>query len=195
MKRLLAFPLIIAAFHAIPHARAQGEAEQIANTIAPVAGSVENNVKLAQALHKGKVVALRGTDANGNPSLVAFGVPAEGMSWTEVQQTMQKAQATLQRNGVREASVHDVQAALLGGEVKREDGSNVAVEGVLASQAAQAFVSSAGAKPATDGSPIYGNRPALPNVSASTWGSYRPAARKSAQIEHRAGIINAGYLR
>ena len=194
MKRLLAFPLVAAAVALAPHAKAQGEAEQVAAPFTSVAGSPENAVKLAKSLHSGKVVALRGTDANGNPSLVAFGVPEGGMSWSEVQDTMQKAQATLQRNGIREASPQDVQAALLGGKVQRDDGSAVAVDGVLVTRAPQAFVEPASAA-SNNGNPIYGATPTVPQASASTWGSYRPSIRKSQQIEHLAGVVNAGYLR
>jgi len=194
MKRLLAFPLVAAAFAVAPHAKAEGEAEQVAAPFAAVAGSPENAVKLAKSLHSGKVVALRGTDANGNPSLVAFGVPEGGMSWSEVQDTLQKAQSTIQRNGIREASPHDIQAALLGGKLKRDDGSAVNVDGVLATRAPQAFVEPASAA-SNNGNPVYGPVTDLPRASASTWGSYRPAIRKSQQIEHLAGVVNAGYLR
>jgi len=194
MKRFLAFPLVVGAFLlVVPQARAEGEAEQVAASFAAVAGSTENAVKLAKSLHSGKVVALRGTDANGNPSLVAFGVPEGGMSWSEVQDTLQKAQATIQRNGIREASAHDIQAALLGGKLQRDDGSAVSVDGVLAARAPQAFVEPASAS--NNGNPVYGAVADVPRVSASTWGSYRPSIRKSQQIEHLAGVVNAGYLR
>lgn len=194
MKRLLAFPLVAAAFALAPHAKAEGEAEQVAASFAAVTGSPENAVKLAKSLHSGKVVALRSTDANGNPSLVAFGVPEGGMSWSEVQDTLQKAQSTIQRNGIREASPHDIQAALLGGKLHRDDGSAVNVDGVLATRAPQAFVEPASAV-ANNGNPIYGAVTDVPRASASTWGSYRPTIRKSQQIEHLAGVVNAGYLR
>jgi hypothetical protein len=195
MKRiLLAFPLVAAGFMVAPHARAEGEAEQIAASFAAVAGSAENAVKLAKSLHSGKVVALRGTDANGNPSLVAFGVPEGGMSWSEVHSTLQKAQAKIQGSGIREASAHDIQAALLGGKLQRDDGSAVVVDGVLATRAPQAFTEPASAS-SNNGNPIYGATPSLPQASASTWGSYRPSIRKSQQFEHVAGVVNAGYLR
>ena len=195
MKRFLAFPLVIGAFLlVVPQARAEGEAEQVSASFAAVAGSTENAVKLAKSLHSGKVVALRGTDANGNPSLVAFGVPEGGMSWSEVQDTLQKAQATIQRSGIREASPHDIQAALLGGKLQRDDGSAVSVDGVLATRAPQAFVEPASAS-SNNGNPVYGAVADVPRVSASTWGSYRPSIRKSQQIEHLAGVVNAGYLR
>jgi len=194
MNRLLALPLVAAAFAVAPHAKAQGEAEQVAAPFAAVAGSTENAVKLAKSLHGGKVVALRSTDANGNPSLVAFGVPEGGMSWSEVQDTLQKAQATIRRNGIREASAHDIQAALLGGKLQRDDGSAVSVDGVLATREPQAFVGPASA-PSSTGNPVYGPVTDLPRASASTWGSYRPSIRKSQQIEHLAGVVNAGYLR
>src|SRR6478609_4548521 len=165
MKRLLALPLVAAAFAVAPHAKAEGEAEQVAAPFAAVAGSTENAVKLAKSLHGGKVVALRSTDANGNPSLVAFGVPEGGMSWSEVQDTLQKAQATIRRNGIREASAHDIQAALLGGKLQRDDGSAVSVDGVLATREPQAFVEPASAS-SNNGNPIYGATPTVPQASA-----------------------------
>jgi hypothetical protein len=169
--------------------RAQS-AEEIAAPFASVAGSVENAVKIARGLHSGKLIALRGQDVHGNPSLLAFGAPEGGMSWSEVRVALARAQATLAGNGIREATPSDVQAALLGGELKRNDGSAVTVGGVVAPRPrAEAFAAP------SDGMPIYGTTPALPDLPPSTWGSYRPSSRPSEQIEHVTGIIKAGYLR
>lgn len=82
-------------------------------------------------------------------------------------------------------------------ESTQQHGSIVVMRGTDANGNAAMVAFNAPEKPApaADGRPIYDGVPSLPKASASTWGSYRPVIRKSQQIEHLAGIINAGYLR
>lgn len=167
-------------------------AEEIGARYATFAGSRENAVKLARGLASGKVIALRTADANGNPSMVAFDVPG-GMSWSDVQNVLANTQAALARLGIRQPTGAEVQAALLGGVVRRSDGTAVNLDGAMKDRPPSN--PAIRENPHADGLPIYGATPEVPALRPTWWASYRPAERPSRQIEHQTGVVLAGYLR
>lgn len=167
-------------------------AEEVGSRFELLAGSRENAVKLAKGLYSGKVIALRALDANGNDSMVAFDLPSGGMTWGEVQATLELTKSTLAKRGIRNPTGTQVQAALLGGTLTKPDGSTVGLEGVvrMRAQGAQLPVAVTNA----NGMPIYAevNEPV---IRPSPWASYRPVQRPSRQIEHQTGVVRAGFLR
>lgn len=195
-------------------------AEEVGSRFEPLAGSRENAVKLAKGLYSGKVIALRTLDASGNDSMVAFDLPSGGMTWGEVQATLELTKSTLAKHGVHNPTGTQVQAALLGGTLTKPDGSTVGLEGVVrmraqgadwqsvtqkagaASEAVAKTLASAQGRVAqlpvavtnANGMPIYAevNEPV---IRPSPWAQYRPVLRPSRQIEHETGVVPAGYLR
>lgn len=171
----------------------QPSAEEIGARYATFAGSRENAVKLARGLASGKVIALRTPDQYGNPSMVAFDVPSGGMSWNDVQNVLANTQAALARLGIRQPTGAEVQAALLGGVVRRPDGTAVNLDGAMKDRPPSN--PAIRENPHADGLPIYGATPEMPALRPTWWANYRPAERPSRQIEHQTGVVLAGYLR
>jgi hypothetical protein len=117
--------ILCLAYAALAAAQAVDEREsqtaaRIASHYVELAGSEDNALALVLALRSGDMVKLVAV-ANGMdmPELTTFEPPAGAMSWDEVDRALAAAQKKLAHARIAKPSPSQLQAALLGGELRR----------------------------------------------------------------------------
>ena len=115
-------------------------AARVAAPFAGLAGSTDNAVALATALRTGSAATLTfaSTDATGAATTTTTTItpPTKPMGWGNVSHALALTQVALANNGVAKPTSADLQAALLGGDATRADGTKVTLAGVLQQRAA-----------------------------------------------------------
>ena len=108
------------------------EALRIATRFVKLAGSEDNAVALALALHHGKPVQLlaEGDETGALPEAITVETPTGPMSWHDVRIALLHAQDVLLRAGYTRPPPGAVQVALVGGELDGPQG-HLVVRGVL----------------------------------------------------------------
>jgi hypothetical protein len=113
-------------------APAGGQAARIAARFTLLAGSEENALALVEALREGAPVQLVAPDSQAHvPAVTQIDPPTGRMEWENVRIALALAQDALIRAGIARPCGDDLQAALLGGEVRKPDGSFHEMAGVL----------------------------------------------------------------
>jgi hypothetical protein len=130
----LAFALLMTAMPSNGRAAdvLDAEAQRVAARFVKLAGSGDNAVALALALHHGvpvQIVAARDDDAL--PDAITVETPTGPMSWHDVRIALLHAQDVLLRAGITRATPAALQAALVGGEVDSPSQGRIVVRGVL----------------------------------------------------------------
>jgi hypothetical protein len=107
-------------------------AARIAAQFVRLAGSDENAMALVLALHSGEPVRLAamGEESRVVPEMVSIDLPPQPLQWSDVRVALLNAQDQLVRAGIVKPTLEDLNAALLGGEVRGPDGA-YALRGVL----------------------------------------------------------------
>ena len=127
MNRIAAAVLALAAIPAIA-AIAPDDSRRLSSKYAEWAGSKSNADNLVTGLQNGSSVMLMTQGPDNTRSLAGFTPPA-AMSAEEVEAALAKARSTLNSMGIRRPSADQIQAALVGGEVRLADGRTRAVQG------------------------------------------------------------------
>ncbi|HUJ00783.1 MAG TPA: hypothetical protein VLY46_11140 [Usitatibacter sp.] len=107
------------------------EPMRIASEFASWAGSRQNAEALVHGLHNGTSVALATTSPDRRVSLAGF-TPGAPMSFEEVREALAAARSSLARLGVRQPDAEQIQAALIGGEVRDRGGRTRMLPGTVA---------------------------------------------------------------
>lgn len=107
------------------------ESARIASEFSAWAGGRQNAEALVRGLHDGTSVTLATTSADRRVSLAGF-TPGGPMSFEEVRQALAAARSSLSRLGVREPDAEEIQAALIGGEVRDHAGRTRMLPGTVA---------------------------------------------------------------
>ena len=107
------------------------EATRIATRFVSLAGSEDNAIALALALHHGKPVQLVADLGDALPETITVQTPTGPMSWHDVRIALLHAQDVLLRAGFTRPPPGAVQVALVGGELETPSQGRVALRGVL----------------------------------------------------------------
>lgn len=130
----LALALLMTATLAIGHADdgVDPEALRVAARFLKLAGSEDNALALALALHHGKPVQLLAETADAAlPDAITVQTPTGPMSWHDVRIALLHAQDVLLRAGFTRPPPAAVQVALVGGDLESPALGHVVVRGVL----------------------------------------------------------------
>jgi len=131
----LAFALLMTAMPSNGRAAdvLDAEAQRVAARFVKLAGSEDNAVALALALHHGVPVQIvaAGDDDDALPDAITVETPTGPMSWHDVRIALLHAQDVLLRAGMTRATPAALQAALVGGEVDSPSQGRIVVRGVL----------------------------------------------------------------
>ena len=109
-------------------------AAKIASQYAHLAGSEDNAIALVKALHVGapvKLTTAEGASGGDMPDVTTIEPPTGKMGWTDVKFALVIVQGILYRAGITRPTGEQLQAALTGGELRRNDGSVLELKGVL----------------------------------------------------------------
>ena len=126
---LLAFAPMANAHDAVDPA-----ALRVASGFAALAGSQDNAVALACALHEGTTARLFSqddTDPSALPDFVVFDPPTGPMGWNDVKMALMLARDALRRHAIARPKLYELQAVLLGGEITSPAGVPATLRGVL----------------------------------------------------------------
>jgi hypothetical protein len=134
---LIAVSPIAAAQAASPAPGQSLVAGRLATSFTSLAGSPENALALVNALRTGSEVTLFSAPAGGtgDPVATTFTLPTKPMGWGNVSHSLALAQSVLAQQGITNPTSAELQAALLGGDLVRADGTTVTLDGVLAMRA------------------------------------------------------------
>ena len=130
----LAFALLMTAMPSNDRAAdvLDAEAQRVAARFVKLAGSEDNAVALALALHHGVPVQIVAAGDDGAlPDAITVETPTGPMSWHDVRIALLHAQDVLLRAGMTRATPAALQAALVGGEVDSPSQGRIVVRGVL----------------------------------------------------------------
>jgi hypothetical protein len=139
MKRTLQLALWVLATMVAPGAAAQDErAVKIATHYAAFAGSQDNALALVEALRHGATVKLAPGAASESlvPAVAIIEPPAGGMEWEDVEKSLAVARGVLALANISHPTAEELEAALLGGDLRHADGETLALAGVLPLRAA-----------------------------------------------------------
>jgi len=109
------------------------EAMRVATRFLKLAGSEENALALALALHHGKPVQLvaDAVDERALPESIIVETPTGPMPWHDVRIALLHAQDVLLRAGFTRPTPDALQVALVGGELRSPTHGRIVVRGVL----------------------------------------------------------------
>ena len=107
------------------------EPMRITSEFAAWAGGRENAEALVHGLHNGSSVTLATRSPEHHVSLAGF-TPGAPMSFEEVREALASARSSLARLGVRQPDAEQIQAALIGGEVRDRAGRARMLPGTVA---------------------------------------------------------------
>lgn len=127
MKRIAAAVLALAAVPAIA-AVAPEDSRRLSSKYTEWAGGKTNADNIVTGLQNGTSVMLVTQGSDNTRSLAGFTPPA-ALSAEEVEAALAKARSTLASMGIRRPSADQIQAALIGGDVRLADGRTRAVQG------------------------------------------------------------------
>jgi hypothetical protein len=124
---------VLASLVAAPVALAQPSTEfaRLSTQYAAWAGGRANAESLVRGLSSGGSVTLV-TSVGADVSLAGFR-PASPLSYGEVSSALSNARQSLSRLGIAQPTAEQIQAALIGGDIERADGSTRRLSGVGAS--------------------------------------------------------------
>ncbi|MGZ5036414.1 MAG: hypothetical protein ACXWG1_05560 [Usitatibacter sp.] len=107
---------------------------KVASSFTLLAGSEENALALACALHEGATVRLVSTsleEPSALPDFIVFDPPTGKMGWNDVKMALMLARDALKRHGIVRPTLEQLQVVLLGGEVEMPAGKLASFRGVL----------------------------------------------------------------
>jgi hypothetical protein len=103
---------------------------RIATDYSAWAGGRDNAEALVSGLHRGTSISLTTRSGGTDVSLAGF-TPNGPMSYPDVNAALARARADLMRLGVRQPSAEQIQAALIGGDVRLSNGRTRALRGTV----------------------------------------------------------------
>lgn len=127
----LAASLAFAANAMAASAPAPTEATRIANQYSQWAGGHSNAEALVAGLRNGAPVTIVTNSADRSVSIAGF-TPASSMGYGSVASALAEAQHSLERLGIRKPNAEQIQAALIGGDVRLSNGRTRALRGTVA---------------------------------------------------------------
>lgn len=104
---------------------------RIATDYSAWAGGRDNAEALVSGLHRGTSITLS-TQGTGNAVSLAGFTPHGPMSYADVNAALARAREDLVRLGVRQPTAEQIQAALIGGDVRLSNGRTRALRGTVA---------------------------------------------------------------
>jgi hypothetical protein len=106
---------------------------KVASGFAALAGSEENALALAHAIHDGAPARLSMEDeaSPAVPDFLVIEPPTGPMGWHDVRMALMLARDALRRHLVYHPTLEQLQAVLLGGEITTRGGKAVSLRGVL----------------------------------------------------------------
>ena len=130
--RKLAASLLVAS-SAMAASNRDASPSRIASDFAGWAGGQQNAQALVSGLHGGTSITIATTGPDRAVSLAGF-TPAARMDYDEIRSALAGARADLAHLGIRAPTAEQIQAALIGGEVRVRDGRTRQLAGSIAVQ-------------------------------------------------------------
>ncbi|HEY4997943.1 MAG TPA: hypothetical protein VII36_02310 [Usitatibacter sp.] len=107
---------------------------KIAAGFVSFAGSEDNILALARALHEGvpvRIVSATALESSAVPDVVVIEPPTGKMGWNDVKMALMLARDALRRYGISRPTLQQLRAALTGGEAAMPQGKVATFRGVL----------------------------------------------------------------
>ncbi len=111
------------------------ESAKLSASYSTWAGGMSNSDSLVAGLRSSSTINLKTTAANGTVSTATFTPTTKAMGYGNVKHALTLAQRSLANLGITNPTAEQMQAALMGGDVKLANGTTRTVKGVVALRA------------------------------------------------------------